>query len=101
MSDPNIKKFDDRDYRKAHVPIGDGTVQIEGITVRALLRALQDANPNDVVCYMAEKTPNLVNAEIIIGCIAMVGTQSNCNATFLLGPEGARAAVRRYMKDGK
>lgn len=94
---PKTNKIDGVNYARKTIPTATGPQQIEGLTVRALIKALQNSDPDDLVCYMAEMLPEHRKADLMIGCIAASGNGGEHGATFLFGPEGVRAMEKRGM----
>lgn len=83
-------KIDGVNYSRKTIPTAKGPMQIEGLTVRALIKSLQQSDPDDLVCYMAEMLPEHRQVDLMIGCIAASGNGGAYGVTFLFGPEGVR-----------
>ena len=85
-----MSKIDGVNWVSRKIPTANGTIDVEGLTVRALIKALQQCDPDDIVMYMAEMTPETRQCELLIGVIAgTVTTESQ--AVALVGPEAVRA----------
>lgn len=83
-------KIDGVNWVLRNIPTKDGTVEMQGLTVRALRGALANCDPDALVCYMAEMTPETRDVDLLMGVIA--GTiQSDVGAVFIVGPETVTA----------
>lgn len=89
--DPNFTPIDPVNYVRKSIPTAAGEVEIEGLTVRSLVKALQAADPDDLVCYMAEMTPELREVDCLIGATAGLLCASPHGVCFIVGPESVRA----------
>jgi hypothetical protein len=76
------KKIDGVNYVSRPVPSANGVVDVPGITVRALRRALESADPDAMVTYVFEQG-EVVNFGVIAG--AAIGN----DLVALIGPEVA------------
>jgi hypothetical protein len=86
-----IHKIDGVNWVERDIPFGEGTVRMVGMTVRALRAALEKCDPDDLVCYMAENTPETRASDLLLGVFGGVLSEGNCGATFIVGPEAVRA----------
>lgn len=86
----NIDKIDNINYARRTVPSMFGDLAIEGMTVRAMRKALEACDPDDLIVYIAEATPEMKKVDVIIGCIAGVATQASNGVSFMFGPEGIK-----------
>ena len=84
-------------YVTRTVPNQHGTLTLEGITVRALIKALSQCDPDDLVCYMAELLPEHKNVELLVGAIGGVLSEGNCGTSFIVGPEAVKVLHERGM----
>lgn len=87
----DITKIDGVNWVQKTIPTVSGDIKVVGMSVRAMRAALQDADPDDLVCYLAEMTEESRKADLLIGAIGAVGIGSNCGTVFLMGPEAANA----------
>ena len=94
---PNVNKIDGVNYVKRTIPIGNQEVEVEGITARALIKALQGIDPDDCVIYLAEMTPELADAQLLIGIIGGIAGKSPRGVCFLMGPEVNNELNRRGL----
>ncbi len=86
-----VEKIDGVNYVRKTVPNVNGTIELEGLTVRALIKALQKCDPDDLVCYMAEVTDELRASELLLGVTAGVLSESSYGVSFIVGPESVTA----------
>jgi hypothetical protein len=94
---PKVTKIDGVNYVQRTIPTVDGPMVLEGLTARALINALRTLDPDDLVCYMAEVTPEMRGKDLIIGVIAALGGKAPCGVAFLFGPEGVRGLKEAGM----
>lgn len=85
------EKIDGVNYVRKSIPNANGTLELEGLTVRALIKALQKCDPDDLVCYMAEMTEELKASEMLLGATAGVLSESSYGVSFIVGPESVAA----------
>lgn len=101
MSEPiRITRVDGVNYVSREIPTADGKIRVEGLTVRALIKALQQADPDDLVCYMAEVTPEMRKMNLLIGCTGGVMTGSPYGVTFIVGPEAVNLVKNGGLVEG-
>lgn len=87
----SIDKIDGVNWVQREIPVaGGGTIQLQGLTVRALRRALEDRDPDSLVCYMAEQTEESRKVDLLIGVVAGLG-QTEVGCVFMFGPEAVKA----------
>ncbi len=84
-------RIDGVNYVKRSIPNQHGTIELEGLTVRALIKSLSDCDQDDLVCYMAENTPESRASDLILGVVSGVLSEGNCGTSFMIGPEAVRA----------
>jgi hypothetical protein len=90
-----INKIDGVNYRRGTMPSADGELQIEGMTVRALRKALDDADPDALIVYLAEQ-----NGGLLIGCIGGAAMDSETyNLVTLFGPEAIEAVRNLGLRE--
>jgi hypothetical protein len=97
MKKPNYTKIDAINYVTRDIPNQHGKLHLEGMTVRALIHALQKCDPDDLVVYMAEMTPETRNVDMLIGATGGVLSEGNCGTSFIVGPEAVRAMENAGM----
>lgn len=93
-----LDKIDGINYVRRTIDTAAGPMQLEGMSVRALRKALASADDDALVFYMAEMVPELRDAQLLIGVIAGAGTDSP-DVCPLFGPEGVKA-LQGVKSDG-
>jgi hypothetical protein len=91
--------IDGVNYVRRELPTADGVKHLEGITVRALLKILHEADPDAMVLYMAEGAPLGVAQDLIFGCIGGAATTGGPAMVVLVGPEAAGALKAFAMEE--
>lgn len=84
------KKIDGVNYVQRTFPVHGVDATVEGITVRALINVLQNADPDDLVCYLVEQTTESRAADMILDGIAGVSMKNTLGVTYIFGPEAAK-----------
>ena len=77
--------------------IADEPIELSGMTVRALIAALQQADPDDLVVYMCEQLPATRDAQLLLGVIGGLLSEGNCGASFIVGPEAIKGMRKAGM----
>lgn len=84
-----ITKIDGVNYARKMLPVEGGSIQVEGITVRALRKALERADQDAIVIYVYED-----GEKALIGIIAGAGLSDDFVSLF--GPEAVPAIKKEY-----
>lgn len=89
MKLPKINKIDGVNYVRRTIDTPGGSLEMQGMTVRALRQLLEKSDPDDLVCYLAEQTDETRKCDLLYGVIAGAGMADGL--TLLFGPEGVWA----------
>ena len=95
--DTNINHIDGVNYVRRTIPTADGPTELEGLTVRALIKTLQQLDQDAIIAYMAEQTEESRKKDLIIGVIAGALGDSPLGVAFLVGPESINAMKNAGM----
>lgn len=82
-------RLDGVNYSRRTISTPNGPLEIQGMTVRCLRKLLEEADPDDLVCYLAEQTDETRKADLLYGVISGCGISEG--AAYLFGPEAVFA----------
>ncbi len=97
MGDATFSKIDGVNWVERTIPTGSGPLTVQGLSVRAIRKALEGASDDDLVLYMFEQTPEALAVPLVIGPIAGIGPSPDTGTVFLFGPEGIRGLKNAGM----
>ena len=88
----NITYIDGVNWVKRTVQAANGTIELQGMTVRAMRKLLEDADPEAMVIYCFEQ-----NDTLMFGVMAGAGVD-NSDVCLFFGPEGCKGILGENRK---
>jgi len=69
------------------VPTESGALIATGLSVRAVVKALQEQDQDGVVCYMATVPAGACGGDVFMGTVGVISTHEGADIVYLLSPE--------------